>query len=101
MFGAIDASVARQLARIEKKRADGERAARIKRVVGQEVHDMARLRAAQSGERNMRRVALAIRAESDALQRRFDLALKMHQRLVLPHPRPKRARPLAAEFADP
>ena len=64
----------------------------------EELHHLLVRRAAQPRERDVGREFPRLGFESDALERRLDLLLKVQQRAVGAHARPQRARVLAAEL---
>src|SRR5882762_6450606 len=99
-LGVIDRTAAALMAREQHELVDRNRTAAEQGVMRKKRHDFFARRRFQSCQRDVGREFARLGFQPDAQQRRLDLLLQMHQRVVRAHAGPQGARILAAEFAD-
>src|SRR5437588_670197 len=100
-FGAVEAAVGRERARIEKEGVHLEGSAGVKRVRRKKGDDALARGTAQFRQRDVRREFALFGRKTGALYGAFDFALEMRDRHLVAHTRPQRARILAAELTHP
>ncbi len=75
----MDGAGAREMARIERERIDGNRRAAIQVVIGNEAADAPVVRALEPGERDVGLELAALRGEPGPGQRALDLVVQAQQ----------------------